>query len=66
MKRQRLKVFKIIILGTLVIAFMPSLNQLTHIHSTATLSLEKTQKALESCVDACLQDRALVAQILSK
>ncbi|TPX62625.1 hypothetical protein PhCBS80983_g00245 [Powellomyces hirtus] len=51
--------------GSLVLSYMPSLNEVTHVIQSGETSTATTVKALELCVDACSQIHTVMQQSLA-
>ncbi|KND01094.1 uncharacterized protein SPPG_04185 [Spizellomyces punctatus DAOM BR117] len=51
--------------GSLVLSYMPSLNEVTHVIQSGEIGTTTTIKALELCVDACAQIQSVMQQTLA-
>ncbi|KAI8926361.1 ribosomal protein S5 domain 2-type protein [Entophlyctis helioformis] len=51
--------------GSVLLAYMPSLNQVTHLIQSGEISSSQCIKAVELCVDACSQIHAVTQEALS-
>ncbi|KAJ3057009.1 hypothetical protein HK097_001493 [Rhizophlyctis rosea] len=51
--------------GSLMVSYMPSLNEVTHMMQIGEVTTNLTVKGMEACVDACSQIRTVMQQALA-